>query len=97
MEKIKITIAANITYSCMTYNTPLHVEYEHTGEFTYKQGKKRFKTDGYYFIKRLAIPNHNGGIWYINNEGDSYTINKVSKYARKKHAEICKEPTPIKL
>ena len=47
---------------------------------------------GHYYMYRLAIPNTNAkgseDIWYINNEGDSYQVNKISKYGRKIHAEL---------
>jgi arginine repressor len=118
---IKITVAANITYSGLTYNTPLIIEYEHTGKrFEYKkkyakyptvteseelaeeakkQGLKVTQKNGYYFIKRLAIPTINAkgqkDIWYINNQGDSYSINKVSKYAKKIHLQLSKEQNQI--
>lgn len=109
METITKTYAANITYSGLTYNTPLIVTYEHTGKLYYKkanhyttdkeiaekwvaQGKKVKVKNGYFFIKRLAIPTINSkgepDIWYINNEGDYYRINKLSKYGQKVHAEL---------
>jgi len=114
---ITIKIAANITYSGMTYNTPLILEYEHTGTI-YEIKNKKYTTDheiyqgwlkkgirasikeGYYFIKRMAIPTINAkgekGVWYINNSGDTYRINKVSKYGKKIHAELSKHQKPIK-
>lgn len=56
------------------------------------KGKKVITKPGYYFIKRLAIPtimaNGQKGIWYINNSGDNYTINKVSKYWKKMHDQL---------
>lgn len=120
MEQIKITIAANITYSGLTYNTKLHLEYEHTGKLYYckkkrekhytytespnisdnwkKQGYKVIETPGYYFIKRIAIPTINAkgddDMWYINNCGDNYRINKVSKYAKKIHAKLSEYKLP---
>ena len=120
-KQIKITIAANITYSGLTYNTPLIIEYEHTGKyFEYrkkharyttvtekeelaeeakKQGLKVIQKTGYYFIKRLAIPTINAkgqkDIWYINNSGDNYSINKVSKYSKKIHSQLSKEQNQI--
>ena len=114
IEKIH-TIAANITYSGMTYNTRLIIETKHTGEYYFcfkkgihhrfsgvdtalqhkAKGKKAFKSSGYYYIGRVAIPapmaDGTAGIWYINNEGDSYSINKVSKYAQALYAEMTKE------
>jgi len=45
MEKIKITVAANVTYSGNTFNTPLLVEYKHTGpQWFYKKGKTQVYT-----------------------------------------------------
>ena len=113
MKNVNITVAANITYSGNTFNTPLHIEYRHTGKqfFKLKAGKKVCSTtdidiaedwkakgfkitenDGYYFIYRLAIPTVNAAgerdIWYINNDGDYYNINKVSKYAKKIHTQL---------
>lgn len=121
MDTIKLTIAANITYSGNTFNTKLNVEYKHTGKIWYckKKGKdyytstdspnividwnskgyKVFETKGYYFMDRLSIPtiNANGksDVWYINNCGDDYRINKVSKYGRKIHAELSKIEKPF--
>jgi len=68
-----------------------------------RKGKKVFYSNGYYFIDRMAIPTINAkgenDFWYINNPGDSYSINKVSKFAKKKHAELSAEshPSPCKL
>lgn len=54
--------------------------------------------EGYYYIDRLAIPsvgadgkNH---IWYINNCGDEYRINKVSKFWDKKHKQLSQHQKP---
>lgn len=114
MEPVKVTVAANITYNGTTFNTKLHIEYEHTGKiwYTKKKGNKYYtctesptiakswqergfkviETPGYYFMKRLAIPTVNANckpdIWYINNPGDYYSINKVSKYAQKIHEKL---------
>ena len=107
-KEIKAQYMANITYGGLTYNTLLIVEYEHTGiEYYYCKGKSNWitndeqkarqqkkvkKTEGYYFIKRLAIPTINAkgnkDIWYINNCGDTYKINKVSKYGKKIHDRL---------
>jgi len=120
METIKITVAANITYSGLTYNTPLIIEYQHTGKyFEYRKKRSKYNTitenpiyaeeakkeglkvselPGYYFIKRIAVPTINAkgekDIWYINNPGDNYSINKVSKYAQKIHKELSKQQEP---
>ena len=120
-KTLKVTIAANITYSGLTYNTPLIIEYEHTGkQFEWKKKYAKYKTiteneeiaeearkqglkvtqkDGYYFMKRVAIPTINAkgekDIWYINNSGDNYSINKVSKYAKKIHSKLSQEQHPI--
>jgi len=56
-----------------------------------EEGKKLIIKSGYYFIKRMAIPTDGGGKWYINNEGSAYSINKVSKYGRRVHAELSQE------
>lgn len=67
------------------------------------KGIKVYYSNGYYFIKRLAIPTINAksekDIWYINNSGDSYSINKVSKYGKKIHTQLSTEskPYPVKL
>lgn len=55
-----------------------------------KKHLKLFKSDGYFFIKRISIPNGDGKEWYINNSGDNYIINKVSKYGKKIHNELSK-------
>jgi len=110
-----ITFAANISYSGLTYNTPVIFELKHTGEYYFfktpkckhiltgldsamerqAKGKKVFKSNGHYFVDRIAIPTigadmkkHN---WYINNPGDTYSINKVSKYGRKIYAQLATE------
>ena len=73
MQSIKIKVAGNITYSGFTYNTPLLVEYKHTGKewhiknkFTSSleiaerwkaEGRKVIEKPGHYFISRIAIPN----------------------------------------
>jgi len=117
MEITKI-FAVNITYSNLTYNTPLIVEYKHTGEYYFlktakgkyilsgkdsaddkkAKGKKVWYSKGYYYMGRLAIPSLGAdcknNIWYINNSGDTYKINKVSKYGKKIHAELSQEETP---
>lgn len=118
-NKIKIKVAANITYSGFTYNTPLIVEYSHTGkQWFYKKGKTQHYTQceeirddriskgikvtekpGYWFIKRMAIPTINAkgekDIWYINNPGEYYSINKASKYWRKVHELLSKNVNPF--
>ena len=109
------TIAANITYSGMTYNTRLILEIKHTGEYYFcikrgtthvfsgidsalqhkAKGKKVFKSSGHYYIGRMAVPapmaDGTAGIWYINNDGDSYSINRVSKYAQALYTEMAQE------
>lgn len=54
-----------------------------------EQGLKVREQDGYYFISRISIPTINtkgeNDFWYITNDGDSYKINRVSKYGRKVH------------
>lgn len=118
MEIIKFWIAANITYHGLTFNTPLLMEYRHTGlryvrksrskveNYTssfdiakryLSEGKKVIVKSGYYYIDRMAIkiPLDDGTIvdWYINNEGDHYIVNKVSKYAQRRHKELSIETT----
>jgi len=120
-NNITIKVAANITYSGFTYNTPLIVEYEHTGkQWFYKpkgakvehytqspeiaqdrisKGLKVTEKPGYYFIKRMAMPTINAkgqpDIWYINNPGDDYSINKASKYWKKIHEQLSKNINPF--
>ena len=118
-QEVKIKVAANITYSGFTYNTPLIVEYKHTGkQWFYKKGKIEHYTQspeivqeklakgikitekpGYYFIKRMAIPTINAkgqpDIWYINNPGDDYSINKASKYWKKIHEQLSNNINPF--
>lgn len=101
-----VIVAANIRYSGTTFNTKLKVEYKHTGErysndtheYTTEDGKRKVEagekikhTSGYWYIDRLAIYYGPDQYWYINNEGDNYEVNKVSKYGRKIHAELSKE------
>ena len=71
-----------------------------SGEESAKKEKgKIFVSDGYYFIDRLAIPtiNANGenDIWYINNFGDAYSVNKVSKFGKKIHQQLSEEKITI--
>ena len=67
-----------------------------------REGKKVYYSNGYYFIKRLAIPTINAkgenDIWYINNEGDFFKVNKVSKFGKKIHNQLSTEsqPYPVK-
>jgi len=101
-----VIIAANITYLGTTFNTKLKVEYRHTGErysmnaheYTVEEGRRRVEagekikhTSGYWYIDRLAIYYGPDQYWYINNDGDKYEVNKISKYGRKIHAELSKE------
>ena len=121
-QEIKIKVAANITYDGFTYNTPLFVEYQHTGkQWFYKpkgakvehytqspeimqdkisKGLKVTEKPGYYFIKRMAIPTVNAkglpDIWYINNPGDNYSINKASKYWKKIHEQLSNNINTLK-
>jgi cytochrome c oxidase assembly protein Cox11 len=109
-DKILYTVG-NITYSGFTYNTRLKVEYKHTGiQYHIKnkytcdkdiadswiaKGKKVKVKQGNYFIYRIAIPNQNSW-WYISNSGDSYTLNKASKYFKKIHSELSNNIVTIK-
>lgn len=113
MNAKEIIIAANVTYGGITYNTPLKIQFKHTGTQYYtgkrkltsskqiaqrwiEQGKKVKLSEGHYFIDRLAVPTWElkKDWWYINNDGDLYTVNRLSKYGQKIYAEITKEPTP---
>ena len=64
-----------------------------------KQGLKVTEKPGYYFIKRLAIPTINAkcenDIWYINNPGDDYSINRASKYWKKIHEQLSNNINPF--
>ena len=65
-----------------------------------KKGLKVTEKPGYYFLGRLAIPSitelGKKTIWYINNSGDSYSINKVSKYFEKIHNQLSQQQEPLK-
>jgi len=113
MKCINIIVAANVSYSGMTTNTKLLIQYKHTGKIystknktTYdvsiaenwkNKGNKVKESEGYYFIDRLAIPaitaNGKNDYWYINNDGDGYSINKVSKYGKKIHTMLSNNDT----
>lgn len=98
----QVTVAANVTYHGITENCKLTIEYKHTGKYYFKKTskgihifsgeesakhhKKVFVSEGHYFIDRLKL-----GDWYINNDGDTYLINKLSKYAKKLHAQLSVE------
>jgi hypothetical protein len=55
---------------------------------------------GHWYIDRIAIPTINAkgenDTWYINNCGDHYTINKVSKYGKKIHKLLSSNINPFK-
>jgi hypothetical protein len=76
---------------------------EESANIKMKEGKKVFYSNGYFYIKRLAIPTVNAkgksDIWYINNSGDTFQINKVSKYGKKIHKILSEEskPYPVKI
>lgn len=53
-----------------------------------KNGVKVIVESGYYYIERVALLNYDGSVWYINNPGDSYIINKCSKFWNKIHKEL---------
>ena len=99
-----ITMIADITYSGLRRITPLICEYKHTGtiyetgksrytssaEIAQRwkdEGKKVREKQGYYFIDRMAIPTGNTK-WYINNDGDTYEVHRISKYGRRIHKEL---------
>lgn len=46
------------------------------------KGKKIQITSGYWFIDRIAIITGND-YWYITNDGDTYSLNKASKFWQK--------------
>ncbi len=54
---------------------------------------------GYFFIKRISIPTINAkgenDVWYIDNDGDTYSINKVSKYGKKIHSLLSQNINPF--
>lgn len=62
------------------------------------KGKKVTEKPGYWYMGRIAIPivrnDGESDIWYINNDGDNYTVNKVSKYGRKVHAQLSNNIIP---
>ena len=53
----------------------------------------------YNIVYRLAIPTINDKgqkhYWYINNDGDSYKVNKTSKYFKKIHSILSTPQKPI--
>ena len=55
--------------------------------------------EGYYFLERIAIPTINAkgeeDIWYINNPGDYYKVNKASKFWNKRHHQLSQHQIPI--
>lgn len=63
------------------------------------KSKKVYVSSGYWFMDRLSIETttiEGKKIdWFINNMGDIYSINKVSKFAKKVYAEAIKEDTKI--
>lgn len=74
-----------------SYTTDIEIAKEWKGGYTTKPG--------YYFIKRISIPTINAkgedDIWYINNSGDTYSINKVSKYGKKIHSLLSNNINPF--
>ncbi len=63
------------------------------------KGYKITENEGYYFVHRVAIPtrkpNGKKDIWYINNPGDYYRINKISKYGKKVMLQMSQPQPPI--
>ncbi len=89
-------------YKCIKKGCPEKITHniEIANEWKAK-GKKVIEGDGYYYMDRIAIPTINAkgekDIWYINNAGDTYIVNKVSKYGRKIHQELTSiDRKPIK-
>lgn len=72
--------------------TTTHTTHSDIADRWKDEGKKVTEHAGYYYMYRLAIPNVTAegkkDVWYINNHGDSYRINKISKYGRKIHAQL---------
>jgi len=103
MNHATITVfgAANVTYSGFTETRKVKIEYKHSGPIKYREhGKRKYKhSQGYYYIDRIAIPsitaNGKRDWWYITNDGDSYVVNKVSKYLKRIHEQMSKEQ-PLK-
>lgn len=60
-----------------------------------QEGKKVTESPGYWFISRIAIPtvlaDGKKDWWYITNEGDSYHVNKASKYWQTKHRQLIQQ------
>lgn len=74
IQDIKIKIAANITYSGLTYNTPLIIEYKHTGkQYFYKKGRKQYFTDNI----EIANENKAKGI-KVTEKAGYYFINRMA-------------------
>lgn len=74
METVKIKVAGNITYSGFTYNSPLFVEYKHTGKlWRYNKGKKQFYTSS----EELAQKPINEGRKVIETSG-YYFIERIA-------------------
>lgn len=73
-------------------NVKKHTSSETIAQSWKEEGKKVREQHGYYFVKRMAIPNTNAkgepDIWYINNDGDSCSVHKISKYGKKLHAQL---------
>lgn len=63
------------------------------------RGKKIYVSGGQWVVDRLAIPCliavGKMDWWYIDNPGDYYQINKISKYAKRLYAELSKEEISV--
>lgn len=56
-----------------------------------KSGTRAIEETGHYYIERIAILNSDGSIWYINNPGDNYRVNKCSKFWNRMHQKLSKQ------
>lgn len=85
-------------YFCKTSKSKHILSGKESADDKRSKGKKVYHSKGYYYMGRLAIPNMGAdgkdSIWYINNSGDYCKINKISKYAKKVHAELSQEEIP---
>jgi len=75
-------------------------ENEGIAHYRKASGMNVYERQGYWYMDRIAIPTINAkgekDIWYINNSGDNYCINKVSKYGKKIHQLLSNNINPYK-
>lgn len=103
-ENTRLTVEYKHTGKQWFYKVGRREHYTESAEIAKEkkeQGVKITEKPGYFFIDRLAIPTINAkgepDIWYINNPEDFYTINKVSKYAKKIHKLLSENIIPNNL